>query len=434
MKKIVKIFILYFIFIQCVFGTGTQISLVSDTEIENFLKEISLPILKSAGLDYNNVKFYIVNDSSINAFVMGGQNIFVNTGTLTSFDEPDAILGIIAHEVGHISGGHLARANQDLSSTNAITIGSILLGIGALIAGVPEVGQAIIMGSAHVQQQTVLKYTRTQEESADALAITYLNENKMSSEALLKSMQKFYLNELQYSNEMEYFSTHPLSRNRKQFIENKMKSENYDNENFNKKYGVEFNFIKAKILAYNKTNGVGNIVDVNGDYKVYADSILNMNNNKINEALRQVDYLIEKYKTNPYFFELKGDIFLKKNDVKNALVNYKKADEIIKDNTLIKKMIAFIIIKYKQKNMYNEAINNLNYVIQKDKTDISALKLLAEAYYNNGDVALSYLTLAEYYVNIKDFKKANNYIKLASENTKDKNILSKIEDLKLSLK
>lgn len=435
MKKIIKIFIFYFLFVQCVFAAGGRISLIRDTEIESFLKEISTPIFRSAGLNPNDIRFYIVSDNSINAFVMGGQNIFVNTGTLTSFDDPDAVLGIIAHETGHISAGHLARLNEDLKNTQAISIGSILLGVGALIAGVPELGQAIIFGAMHTQQQSILKYTRTQEEAADNLATDYLNANNLSSSALLKSMDKFYMGELQYSDEMEYYSTHPLSRNRRQFIQNKMTKEKYNNDAFNKKYGDEFNFIKAKILAYNTNQGNISKIDIDKgtDYGIYASSIINMNNNRTKEALDEANYLIGKYKDNPYFYELKGDIYLKANDIQNALINYQKADEMIKDNTLIKKMIAFIIIKYKQKNMYNYAINDLNYIIQRDKEDNSALRLLAEAYYNNGDLSLSYLSLAEYYANIKDNVKARNYLDLAKKNTDDKSILNKIEDLKLTI-
>ncbi len=434
MKRVVGIFLLLIFFANASFA-ARSISIIRDTEIENYLREISEPIFKSAGLNPNDIKFYIVNDNSINAFVTGGQNIFVHTGTLTSFDTPDAALGIIAHETGHIAAGHLAKFNEQIKGTQAISIGSILLGIGALIAGVPELGQAIIFGSFQAQQQSILNYTRSQEESADDLATKYLNENKLSSVALLRSMDRFYMNELQYSNEMEYYSTHPLSRNRRQFIENKIKKETFSDDNFNKKYNDRFNFIKAKILAYNKNQGNDIKIDVKkgSDYERYANAIINMNANRINAALADADYLINKYKDNPYFYELKGDIYLKNNDIKNALANYEKADNMIKDNTLIKKMISFIIIKYRQKDMYEKAIDDLNYIVQNDGDDNGSLKLLAEAYYNDGNLAMSYLTLARYYVNIKDIKKAQNYIDLARKNTEEASILNRIEDLKLTM-
>ena len=434
MKRFINVFLLIILFTNSVFATK-GIPIIRDTEIENYLKEISNPILKSAELNPNDIKFYIVDDNSINAFVAGGQNIFVHTGTLVSFDTPDAALGIIAHETGHIAAGHLAKFNEQIKDTQSISIGSILLGIGALIAGVPELGQAIIFGSFQMQQQSILNYTRSQEESADDLATKYLNKNKLSSVALLRSMDKFYMNELQYSNEMEYYSTHPLSRNRRQFIENKIKKETFNNDGFNKKYNDRFNFIKAKILAYNRNQGNNIKIDIEkgSDYERYANAIINMNANKINAALIDVNYLINKYKNNPYFYELKGDIYFKNNDVKNALINYEKADSIIKDNTLIKKTISFIIIKYKQKDMYKKAIDNLNYIVQNDSDDNGSLRLLAEAYYNDKNLAMSYLTLARYYANIKDMQKAKNYMDLAKKNTEEESILNRIEDLRLTI-
>ncbi len=429
--KFLKYFLIFILFSQNVFAKE-QISLIRDTEIENFLYEISNPIFKSAGLNPEDINFYIVNDNTINAFVTGGQNIFINTGIITNFDTPDAVLGIIAHETGHISAGHLARFNENMSGMTGITIGSILLGIGAMIAGVPELGQAIIFGGIQAQQQTLLSYTRGQEEVADGLATQYLNNNSLSSNALLHSMNKLYMGELGYSDNMEYYSTHPLSRNRKEFIENKVKKEPYSNDVFNQEYKDKFNFIKAKIQAYN--NEKIDLKDKNPDFITYANSIKNMNNNKTKEALKDVNILIEKDKNNPYFYELKGDIYLKNNDIEKALNNYNKADSIIKNNTLIKQMIAFIIIKYEQENMYQKAIDNLNYIIQKDNKDNSAIKLLAEAHHKNKNLALSYLNLAKYNLNIEDMEKFNHYINLASKNTQDKNTIIQIEDLKRSSK
>jgi predicted Zn-dependent protease len=410
---------------------GQQITLIRDAEIENFLYEISKPIFKSAKLNSNNIKFFIANDESVNAFVTGGQNIFINTGTLTSFNTPDAILGIIAHETGHISAGHLARYNIDTSSMQSISIGTILLGVGALLAGAPEAGQAIIFGGLQVSQQSILKYTRVQEEEADTLAVEFLNDNHLSASALLKSLDTFYMNELDYEDKIEYYSTHPLSRNRKRFIEDKIKTDKLSNNTFNKKYNDKFNFIKAKILAYQKRNDANIDINTKSDYGKYASAIINMNQNNTKLALENINYLISKYKNNPYFYELKGEIYLKENNIIEALKNYEISDKILKNNTLIKKMIAFIIVKYKLQNMYKNAIDNLNFIIQIDADDSGALKLLAEAYFNNNEKAMSYLMLAKYYMILKDDKKVNQYLNMATKETTDVNILKKIDDLKV---
>lgn len=427
LNKIIFIFLLCFG--NAVFAASGSMSIIRDTEIENFLRNIMKPIFISAGLNAKDISFYIVGDNNVNAFVMGGQNIFVYSGIFTSFDTPDAVIGILAHETGHIAGGHLARVGDSMSGVQNVSIGSILLGIGAMIAGAPELGQAIIFGGMQIGQQTYLKYSRGQEESADLLATEYLNKNNISSEALLVSMNKFYMNELDFSGNMEYFATHPLSRNRKEFVENKIRKENNLNVDwFNKIYGTEFNFIKAKIIAFNG----GDLSFARGtDYEVYAKAIIFMRHGKTKEALASIDYLIDKYKNNPYFFELKGDIYLGANDVDNALIWYNKADELLKDNVLIKNTIAFIIIKYKKENLYNDAENKLNFVIKYDERNPGALKLMGELYFSKGDLAQSYLYLADYYSKIRDKKKALRYLDMAKKEPKDKKTERKIGDLEI---
>jgi predicted Zn-dependent protease len=359
---------------------------VVDAEIENFLKEITEPLIKSSGLEMDSIKFFIVNDKNVNAFIFGGQNIFVNTGIFTTFDTPDALLGILSHEIGHIAAGHLTRYDAGTKSATNITFASILLSVGALLTGHPEIAQFTLLGGLSAGQQNVLKYTREQEEIADLIGIQLLEENNLSANALLISMNKFYKEQLDYSPQIEYFLTHPLSRNRKQFIETKVKEEhNLDNKIFNKKYDKKFNFIRAKILSYNREN-YKNILK--NDYLIYANAISN-------NSLKDIDYLIKKEPNNPYFYELKADILLRKNLIEKSLENYDVADKILVDNELIKKTIAYIIIKYKQKERYQDAINKLNFTYLINN-DYNILKLLAEAYHLNNEYAKSNETLLKY--------------------------------------
>jgi predicted Zn-dependent protease len=185
MKKLLNFILIFIFFCNNSVFANNNISIIRDSEIENFLREILKPILISANLNPNDINYYVVDDDSINAFVMGGQNIFVNTGTLISFNTPDAILGILAHEVGHISVGHLSRFGNDTMGIQKMTIASILLGVGAMLVGVPEVGQTLIFGGAQVGTQSILKYTRAQENVADKLAVDYLHKNHLSANALL---------------------------------------------------------------------------------------------------------------------------------------------------------------------------------------------------------------------------------------------------------
>ncbi len=112
--KLLKLYrLLLIIFLSFFFGKlfAKQV-FIRDAEIEEFLRDVTIPIAKAADLNYNNIKIFIIKDSNINAFVSGGQNIFINTGLITKFKKPGAIIGVIAHEIGHIKAGHLARHEE----------------------------------------------------------------------------------------------------------------------------------------------------------------------------------------------------------------------------------------------------------------------------------------------------------------------------------
>ena len=177
-----------------------QISIIREAETEKLLRDICYPIFKIAGLDSKNLKIYIVNDSSINAFVASGQNIFINTGLIKKFSDPSVIAGVIAHEVGHIASSHLANGSEEFSNNANATFLGYLLGIGAIISGNPQVGSAILMGSSQVGNRLALKFNRSQEESADILALKYLEKLKLPTKGLLEIMNYFQEQSTVYKN------------------------------------------------------------------------------------------------------------------------------------------------------------------------------------------------------------------------------------------
>lgn len=438
LKKIIKkIFVSIFILFLTISHSQAQqrISIIRDTEIEDFLYEISHPIFLTAGLNPENIKFYIIQDNSVNAFVSGGQNIFVNTGTLSHFDEPDALLGIIAHETGHIAGGHLAKISEELREQQKVALGGVAVAMLAMLAGSAEGMQAGLLGGMHIGQQNILKYTRTQEGSADQLAINYLTKNNLSPEALLKSMEEFKRGQMSLDDNIEYYITHPLSKNRVEHIKANLNPK-INNDWFNEKYERRYNLIKAKLIGYTKSQ---NIVfreypkSDKTDYGLYARSIsYSLHNQK--KAITTLNKLIERNPNNPYFLETRGSVMFNFGNVDKAIEDYKKADDLLPNKSLIQTAISNAIIKGQKEDLYSDAIENLEKALGKDKNTLQAWKLLAEAYYKTNKVDLSYLCLAEYYSRIGNKKKALQNLKLAKENTKDIGVLLKIEDIKEKLK
>jgi predicted Zn-dependent protease len=417
-----------FLFINCA-QAKSQITIIRDTEIEDFLYEISRPIFITAGLNPNQVKFYIVQNNSINAFVSGGQNIFINTGTLTHFDEPDAVLGIIAHETGHIAGGHLARFSEEMKKQQKFAAGTIAISLLAGLAGGMDVMQASLFGGMHIERQNLLHYTRAQEEAADQSAINYLLQNNLSPEALLKSMKEFRRDEAGIDSVMEYYVTHPLSKNRAQHIKANLNPK-INNNDFNAKYEKKFNFIKAKIVGYTESQ---NMVlqkypkTDNSDYALYARAI-SYSLSGDQASFDEITLLLKRDDKNPYILETCGNIMFNFKKADDAIKYYQKANKLLPNKPLIKTPLALLIIKSERTDLYPEAILNLKKALKIDGNNLQAWRLLAEVYHKIDRKDLSYLNLAEYYMRIGDKQRTLRNLELARQNTKDKQVLLRIED------
>ena len=106
-----------------------------DTEIEQLLRDYTRPILRAAGLEKQNIQMVIINESVFNAFVADGRRIFVNYGAMMQSETPNQIIGVLAHETGHLAGGHLAKLREQLAQAQTQMIIAMLLGAGAMVAG-----------------------------------------------------------------------------------------------------------------------------------------------------------------------------------------------------------------------------------------------------------------------------------------------------------
>ena len=193
-------------------STFSYANIIRDAEIENFLEEISHPIFNAANLNLNSVDIYIFNDKSINAFVACGQKVFVNTGLIQAFETPSMLRGVMAHETGHIAGGHLARSDEALERAQTPMIVGLLLGIGAAIAGDGDAAQALLLGSQQIAQGMVAKYSRSQESAADQAAFKYLEDIQKSSDGMLEVLYKFANQEALSSHRQSIrVRSHPIS-------------------------------------------------------------------------------------------------------------------------------------------------------------------------------------------------------------------------------
>src|SRR5204863_1299130 len=206
-----------------------------DAEIEQLMRDYTAPILKAAGLAQQNVQVVLINERAFNAFVMDGRRIFINVGALYNSKTPNEIIGVLAHETGHMAGGHLARLREQLAQAQTASIIALLLGVGAIAAGAATrsnnmgaVGQAVIQAPQEMIRRSLLSYQRAQEESADRAAVKFLNATQQSAKGMSTTFKRFADDQLVISSRIDpYQQTHPMPRERMAVLEDLIKTNGY---------------------------------------------------------------------------------------------------------------------------------------------------------------------------------------------------------------
>jgi predicted Zn-dependent protease len=404
---------------------SASLSLIRDSQIEDFLTNITNPLIAAANLEKQNIKIHIVNNQNINAFVTQGQNIFINTGLILKYKDPNILTGVIAHEIGHISGGHLAQGYENMRNANNIAILGYIAGIAAAITSDTDAGMAILMGSNQVTQRLALKYNRSQEEAADRLALKYLKETNNSPIGLMTLLQYFKNEETEYINLVdEYSLTHPVNTKRINFIKSNL--DKFPKYQRNIKEYDEIQYIIAKLIAFLESGNRGlKIFTSNSPYDIYGRSISYFKKGKIKKSLTEIDKLINIQPNNGYFHELKGQIQFESGFITESIKSYKKSIQLLPNPILARIALSSAILSLKQndRELINFAINNLNDCKIKEPENRNILKQLAGAYNKINQIGRSYVILSELNLLKKKHEKAKKFAKLALEKLeKDDNI------------
>jgi Zn-dependent protease with chaperone function len=226
-------------------------SIIRDEEIENLLRDYTNPILQAAGLQPEDVRIFVLNDPTLNAFVTGGQNIFLHTGLILAADTPNQLKGVIAHETGHIAGGHLVRSQQAMEVAMRPALLSMFLGVLAIAGGAPDAGAALIQNSQYWAALTFFRHTRVQESSADQSAVTYLEETGQSAQGLLDFFDKFRYQEVMSDARREpYFRSHPLSADRMQALRGRVQAQPHQTAADDARSLERFKLAQAKLYGF----------------------------------------------------------------------------------------------------------------------------------------------------------------------------------------
>src|SRR5882724_3315844 len=295
--------------------------IIRDSEIEQLMRDYSAPILKVAGLGQQNVEVVLINERVFNAFVMDGRHIFVNIGALYNSKTPNEIIGVLAHETGHMAGGHLARLREQLAHAQTASIIALLLGVGAVAAGaatrsnnVGAVGQAAIQAPQEMIRRSLLSYQRAQEESADRAAVKFLNATQQSAKGMSTTFKRFADDMLVISSRVDpYQQSHPMPRERVAALEELVKTNAYWDKLDPPELQLRHDMMRAKLAGFLERPDTVARRYPSSDTSLparYARAISAYRFGGGANATAQIDALIQAQPNNPYFHELKGQALL----------------------------------------------------------------------------------------------------------------------------
>ena len=428
--------LLFFLF---AFNSTLNANIIRDAEIENFLKEISHPIFSSANLNINSVDIYIFNDKSINAFVACGQKVFVNTGLIQSFETPSMLRGVMAHETGHIAGGHLARSDEAFERARTPMIVGLLLGIGAAIAGDGDAAQALLLGGQQIAQGMVAKYSRSQESAADQAAVKYLENIEKSSNGMLEVLYKFANQEALSSRQQSVrVRSHPLSRDRIRALEQKVQKSQFINENDSDDLIFKYKMIQAKLEGF--LNNPNDIIKKNAKnpsliYNKYSSSVAYYRKALMDKSITLVNEMIEEYPKNPWFYELKGQILYESGKIKDSILPYEKALSLSPLEPLLMVALATALNALENQNDAIKARNLLKNSLKYDKKNTQTWFQLALSFSRLNDIGNAELASAERHFLTGNVKMASFHAKKSLKYSKNSNISKlRAEDIMLDSK
>jgi predicted Zn-dependent protease len=378
---------------------AAEISLIRDAEIEATLRQIAGPILDAAGLGRDSVRIYIVRDDQLNAFVAGGMNLFLNTGLIMRTEHAGQLAGVMAHEVGHISGGHLSRVGAAQRRAAAEMILATVLGAAAAVVGGTGLGAAIITGGQSYAQSGLMRFSRGQEQAADQAGISYLERAGISAAGLAEFFRILdNQNVLAVSNTNPYLQTHPLTRDRIQFVENQVAAEGGRLAELPPDWGLAHGRMVVKLQAFllEPSEVLQRYQSDDTLLGRYAKAIALYRLPDLPAALEGIDALLAEHPDDPYFHELKGQMLFENGRIEEAIAPYRKAVELRPDAALLRVGLAQALVESGAADANAEAIADLEEAVGREPTNAGAWRLLGIAQGRDGREGVSNLSLAEY--------------------------------------
>lgn len=388
-------------------ASAQGISLIRDTEIERVLEGYERPLMEAAGLAPGAVKIRIVNDSSFNAFaaqspfIEASEDIFVNTGMILRSKTPNEVIGVLAHETGHIAGGDVVRGGMAMQKASIPMLIGMAIGVAAMIAGAGEAGMgAIVLGQQAAQSQ-FLQFSRAQESTADQRAITYLNRTHQSGQGMVRVFERLANEAAMTADYSQAFATdHPADRQRIDQLQTRVDVSPYKNVPDSPEAIHEFHMIQAKLVGYlsNPDAVLAHFpASDTSDEAYYARAMAYLRKPELKKAIEQTETLIAREPENPYFREMLGQIYVEMSQPEKGIAPYQKSVDLMPDAPLLRVSLAAAQLATEKQAMAKPALDNLKIALQQESDSTFGWYEAAQAYSQLGNQPMANLSTAERY-------------------------------------
>src|SRR5712672_3395485 len=352
--------------------------IIRDTEAEQLLREYTRPILRAAGLEKQNIQVVILNEKVFNAFVADGRRIFVNYGALMQSDTPNQIIGVLAHETGHLAGGHLSKLREQLAQAQTQLIIAMLLGAGAMVAGarsgssngLANAGAAAIAGPQEMIRRTLISYVRQQEENADRAGVKFLTATGQSAKGMYETFKRFANDSLFAARDADpYLQSHPMPVERVAALAELARSSPYWDKKDDPALQLRHDMMRAKTSAFMERQDTvyrRYPLSDTGLPARYAHAIATYRHGDLNSALAQIDALIQLQPNNAYFYELRGQALLERGKPADAVAPLRKAVQLSNNAPLIEMLLGQALVASDNKAYTEEAIAILRAAVARE--------------------------------------------------------------------
>ena len=379
-----------------------------DTETEQLLRDYTRPILRVAGLEKQNIQPVIINNGTFNAFVADGRRIFVNYGAILQSETPNQLIGVLAHETGHLAGGHLSKLREQLAQAQTQMIIAMLLGAGAMVAGarsgssnngLANAGAAAVAGPQEMIRRSLLSYQRQQEENADRAGVKFLTATGQSAKGMYETFKRFTSESLFAATGADpYLQSHPMPAERVAALEELARASSFWEKKDDPALQLRHDMIRAKISAFmERQDTVFRRYPLSNDSAParYARAITTDLHGDLRSALTQIDALIQQQPTNAYFHELRGQALLEGGRPADAIVPLRRAAQLSNNAPLIEMLLGQALVATDNKDYTDEAVAILRAAVARETEAPLGYAQLAMAYGRRGDYAEADLASAQ---------------------------------------